>query len=338
MTGAPAPATAGTARPGPGPSDPATPPAPAAAPAPVAAPAPPPDPDPTGHPRRGARPVRREVVDGAHLGPVAGRPPLDAYLSRLWGRRHFVLCDARARVRSGTSGTLLGRVWLVLRPVLDATVYLVVFGLVLRSSRGIENFLGYLVVGTFMFQYTVRCLNAGAMSLLRRQALVRAFAFPRAALPLAAVVRETLSYLLVLVAMVVLVVLLPPGPVLSWRWLLVPPALVLQVLLCAGLALVACRATTRVPDLQHVIAFLTRLWFYASAVFFSYERFVEHPQVLAVVDLNPMYRLLQITRDCLLYGRTPPGAAWLVLGGWSVALLVAGLLWSWRAEDCCGDD
>jgi teichoic acid transport system permease protein len=285
---------------------------------------------------RTGRAVRREVVDGAHLGPVSGRPPLAAYLAQLWGRRHFILCDARARVRSGTSGTLLGRVWLVLRPVLDATVYLVVFGLVLRSSRGIENFLGYLVVGTFMFQYTVRCLNGGAMALLRRQALLRAFAFPRAALPLAAVVRETLSYLLVLVAMVVLVVLLPPGPVLSWRWLLVLPALGLQVLLCAGLALVACRATTRVPDLQHVIAFLARLWFYASAVFFSYERFLDHPQVLAVIDLNPMYRLLEITRDCLLYGRTPPGAAWLVLGGWSVGLVAVGLLWSWRGEDCCG--
>nr|WP_277355715.1 ABC transporter permease [Cellulomonas hominis] len=231
---------------------------------------------------------------------------------------------------------MLGTAWLVLRPVLDAAVYLVIFGLVLRSDRGIENFLGYLVIGTFMFQFTVRCLSTGAMSLISGRTLMKAFAFPRAALPVATVVRETLSYVPVLVAMVLVLFVLPEQPVLSWRWALVPLVVGLQVLMGLGLALLVARPTARVPDLQHIIGFLSRFWLYGSAVFFSYERFIQHPAALEAIQLNPMFRVLEITRDCLLYGVTPEADAWIILGVWSVSLVVLGTIVFWRGEERYG--
>ncbi|WP_158609565.1 ABC transporter permease [Cellulomonas triticagri] len=276
------------------------------------------------------------MVDGSQLAPVTQRPPLREYLGRLWERRHFIRADARAKVVAGSRGTLLGTAWLVLRPVLDAAVYLVIFGLVLRADRGIENFLGYLVIGTFMFQFTSRCLSTGAQSLISGKALMKSFAFPRAALPVATVVRETISYGPVLVAMVAILLVLPDSPVLSWRWALVPLAIALQVVMGLGLALLAARPTARVPDLQHIIGFFSRFWLYGSAVFFSYERFVSHPQVLELVQLNPMFRVLEITRDCLLYGITPGAEAWVILGAWAGALLTAGLVVFWRGEERYG--
>ncbi len=282
------------------------------------------------------RQTRTEVVDGAQLGPVTQRPPLGEYVARLWDRRHFIWADARAKVVAGSRGKLLGTSWLVLRPVMDASVYLVIFGLLLRSDRGVENFLGYLVIGTFMFQFTVRCLSAGARSLIAGKALMKAFSFPRAALPVAVVVREALSYLPVLASMLVVLFLLPEPPVLSWRWALVPLVIALQVVMGLGLALLVARPTARVPDLQHLIGLFSRFWLYGSAVFFSYERFIEHPTLLEAVQLNPMFRVLEITRDCLLYGVTPGAEAWLILVGWTAALAGVGLLVFWRGEERYG--
>jgi len=282
------------------------------------------------------RETRTEVVDGSQLGPVTVRPPLGEYLAKLWERRHFIRADARAKVVAGSRGTLLGTAWLVLRPVLDAAVYLVIFGLVLNSDRGIENFLGYLVIGTFMFQFTVRCLTAGAMSLLGGKALMKAFAFPRAALPVSTVVRETMSYVPVLATMVVVLFLLPEPPVVSWRWVLVPLVVALQVLMGLGLALLVARPTARVPDLQHIIGFFSRFWLYGSAVFFSYERFIKHPVALEAIQLNPMFRVLEITRDCLLYGVTPEADAWIILSAWSVGLVLVGMVVFWRGEERYG--
>lgn len=284
----------------------------------------------------GTRRARTVVVDGTELGPVSRRPSLPEYLVRLWQRRHFIRTDARARVVSGTRGTLLGTGWLVLRPVLDATVYLVVFGLVLQTDRGVENFLGHVVIGTFLFQFTARCLSGGAQSLIAGRSLMRAFSFPRAVLPVAVVARETFSYLPVLGAMAVVLVLLPTPAVLTWRWALVPPAIVLQVLLCLGLALLVARPTARVPDLTHVVAFASRFWLYGSAVFFSADRFAAVPVLDQAIRLNPMFQMLDIARDCLLYGVTPEPGAWLVLGGWATVTAVVGLVVLWQGEERYG--
>ncbi|WP_309133845.1 ABC transporter permease [Cellulomonas sp.] len=295
--------------------------------------------------REGRRPLHIEPVDGTVLRPVASRPPLREYLRLLWERRHFIVADARAKVATSNSGTLLGRAWLVLSPLLDAAVYLVIFGLLLRSSRGIDNFIGYLVIGVFLFQFTSRCLTQGARSVIAGKQLVKSFAFPRAALPVASVAREALSFVPTFITLVVVVLLTRPGaedtwtaPVeqITWRWLLVPLVLVLQLVLNLGLALLAARATTRIPDLANVVRLFTRFWLYGSAVFFSFDRFIEHPTLLRVVELNPMFLVLDIVRDCLLYAQTPAWDSWAVLATWSVGLLLVGTVVFWRGEESYG--
>ncbi|MBO0922491.1 ABC transporter permease [Cellulomonas sp. zg-ZUI222] len=267
------------------------------------------------------------------------------YLHLLWKRRHFIAADARAKVSTRNSGTLLGRAWLVLSPLMDATVYLVIFGLLLRSSRGIDNFIGYLVIGVFLFQFTSRCLVQGSRSLIAGRALLRSFAFPRAALPVAAVAREALSFAPALATLVVIVLFTRPGqedawtaPIdqISWRWLLVPLVLALQLAMNLGLALIAARITTRVRDLSNVITLFTRFWLYGSAVFFSFDRFIDHPTLLQVVQLNPMFIVLDMVRDCLLYAQTPAWESWALLSGWAAALLVVGTVTFWRGEESYG--
>ncbi|WNB85188.1 ABC transporter permease [Cellulomonas sp. ATA003] len=285
----------------------------------------------------GTRDVRREVVATRGLTSVTRRPPFPEYVRRLWGRRFFILADARGRLVSGTRGTVLGRGWLILTPVLDGLIYYVIFGLLLHVVReGIDNFIGYLLIGVFLFHYTSRCLVQGSQSLLSGRNLVRAFSFPRAALPVAAVVREALNLVPVLTVMLVLLLAFPPGEVVTWRWLLFPLVIALQTVFNLGIALIAARATARLPDLKHVIGFFSRFWLYGSAVFFSFEQFVEDPTLLTVLQLNPLFRVLDISRDLLLYGVTPPLEAWAVLCAWAVVALGVGAVFFWRGEERYG--
>ncbi len=292
---------------------------------------------PAGPRRQTARTARLVPVDCGGLHPVVDRPPLDEYLSLLWQRRHFVWADARARTLSESRRFLLGQVWLVLRPVLDAAVYLVIFGLIMRASRGIENFLGYLIIGVFLFRFTAGAINVGSKSITAGRALVRSFSFPRIALPVADVARQVIRFVPTLCAMVVLIVLIPPGARLSWRWLLLPLVLGLQVVLVTGLVLLTARLVAKVPDLSQVIALATRFWFYGSGVMYSFEhRFGDNPTVMAVVELNPMYQVLDIARDCLLYAQTPSLTSWGILAGWAVVALAGGLVFFWRGEESYG--
>lgn len=291
----------------------------------------------------------QEVVGTWALQPVSARPDFGIYLTQLWQRRFFIWTDARSRAFTRGRGMLLGNAWLILQPVLDALIYFIIFGLVLQVAReGVVNFVGYLIIGIFMFQYTMRCLNVAGTSIQSGKSMIRAFSFPRASLPISGVIREALGMLPVLATMAVLITFMPEittergmisGPAeLSWRWFLFPAVFGLQTIFNLGIALIASRLTAVVPDLKLIIPFFGRFWFYGSGVMFTVERFISDPDLLAVVKLNPMFLVLDITRDLLLYGTTPELRSWLILGLWAIVTAIAGMLFFWRAEVRYADD
>lgn len=281
-------------------------------------------------------PSTTEVVSAGRLTRVGARPPLGVYLGQLWNRRHFLWAEARAKVTSGTRENLLGTVWLVLKPVLDGLTYFLIFGLLLKSSRGIDNFIGYLIVGVFLFSFTTKAVTGGANSIRNGRNLIRAFSFPRASLPISVILRGMLDMIPVLGAMVVLLAVMPPAEVFTWRVVLVPGVLALQVLFTTGLALLLARCVAVVPDLNQLISFGMRLWLYGSAVFFSYDQFIDHPTALALMEANPMFMVLSMVRDCLLYGVTPALSSWLGLSAWAFGTLVVGFLFFYHGEESYG--
>ncbi|TFI50254.1 ABC transporter permease [Micrococcus endophyticus] len=278
------------------------------------------------------------TVDGARLRRVGARPGLGQYIRSLWDYRSFILFDSRSRIAGANSVNALGRVWMVLNPILDGAAYFLVFGLLLGTGRGIENFLGYLVIGVFLFRYTSGAITAGSRSISGNLSIVRAFRFPRATLVIATNMRELLLFVPTLITMVVLVLTIPPAEDITWRWLLLIPLLALQTLFNIGASLLLSRFVAHWADLSNLIAFGTRIWLYLSAVFFSIERFEHVPALVTAMHLNPMYCVLDIARQSLLYAEAADPMRWIVLGAWTAVLLVVGILVFWSAEETYGED
>lgn len=220
--------------------------------------------------------------------------------------------------------------------MLDAAVYLIVFGLILQTSRGIDFFLGYLIIGVFLFQFTARSLSQGANALINGRALIRAFRFPRAALPVSVVTRETISMLPVLATMAVLIIVIPPGAQVSWRWLIFPVIFFLHILFNLGVAFIAARLVAQIRDLTHLVSFVSRFWFYTSAVFFSVERFERVPMLMKIMEITPVFVILDTSRDVLIYATTPTLNSWALLIGWSVITCVVGFIYFWKGEEKYG--
>lgn len=274
-----------------------------------------------------------EVLDTSRLKPVGERPPLGAYLGQLWRRRHFIVADSRARAFSGNRDTLLGRFWLVGKPLLDGLTFFLIFGLLLGTARGIENYIGFLLIGVFMFSFTSGSLTAGASVMVTGKNLIRAFSFPRASIPLALALKQTISMLPVVLTMFVMITLIPPHAKVTPLWALFPLVFLLQMAFNTGVILYAARLTNALPDLRMVIGFSSRLWMYGSGVMYSIDRFVTHPQVLAAMELNPAYCVLEITRDLLLYDTMPEMKLWLTLTAWAVVTPLLGFLYFWQGEE-----
>ena len=272
-------------------------------------------------------------VDMSKLKRVGARPTFLDYLVQLWDFRQFIYYDARARVQSGTRRDKLGSAWLILNPIFNGLTYFLVFGLLLNTSKGIPNFIGYLVIGVFMYQITSGAIMNGARSMQQNKALIQGFSFPRAALPIGVNLRELLANVPMLIAMLLIVVMIPPAEPITWRWLLLLPVLALQFAFNLGVGLILARIISRVNDVTHLLPFMLRLLMYLSAVFYSVDRFAGQPVILKLMQMNPMFIIIDITRDSVLYGVTPSLSSWAMLTAWASVALVFGIVFFWRAEE-----
>ncbi|MEZ5117181.1 MAG: ABC transporter permease [Candidatus Nanopelagicales bacterium] len=267
---------------------------------------------------------------------MGGRPRFGAYLRDLWKRRAFIWTFARARVDAAYSANRLGQLWQVLTPLLQTFIYFVIFGVLLQTSRGVTNYLAFLTIGVFIFGYTSSSVNAGARSISGNLGLVRALHFPRAVLPLASTLQQflTLGYSMIVMVSVVLIM----GEPLTWWWFLLPAVLAIQSMFNTGLAMAVARMGSNARDINQILPFLIRLWFYLSGVLYSIQVFTERfPQwITNLMYVNPAAVYIELTRDLLMDSYQSLPWAWAIGAAWALVILPLGFVYFWRAEATYG--
>jgi teichoic acid transport system permease protein len=244
------------------------------------------------------------------LQPSAERAPVFRYLRQLWRRRHFIMAFATARNMAMYTEAKLGQAWQILTPLMNAGVYFLIFGLLLHIDRGIPNYLGFLVTGVFVFNFTQRSFITTSNVMTDSLPLIRALQFPRASLPLAYVVIELQQMTL---AMVVLVpILLITGEPVTWYWLLAIPVLLLQMAFNIGMGLLVARLGSQVNDFSQLLPFLMRTWLYVSGVLYSISTLdlKNYPWVVKLLQLNPAALYITLMRNALMLSQrdSTPGA------------------------------
>lgn len=261
------------------------------------------------------------------------RPALHRYLNELYHWRHFIVSNARSRSLQSGSDMFLGRAWLVLQPLFDVLMYAVIFGLILRVSRGIENYLGYLVIGVVFIRFVSKALNTSAGIVQSSKSLMSSFTFPRAAVVISALLRQMIDNLIPASVGVVVAFLFqyPNGP--SLTTLLIVPLYLMIHLFALGCMLIIARITAFIPDVKPLVTLLNRGLFFVSGVFYSLERFDGHATLIAVMRANPVYQFLLTAREVTIYRSVPDPHIIISLTCWTFGVLLFGLIFFWRAEE-----
>lgn len=240
---------------------------------------------------------------------------------QLW--RTLVRQDLAARYR----GTLLGRAWPVLMPLLLLGVYGFVFGAVFRARwPGLDegDHLGFtlnLFAGLLLHGLMAESVGQAPGLMRQNSNFVRKVVFPLpvlVAVPLGtALVHASVG--LALLALVNAVAGSGVHPTL----LAVPLVLLPWVLLLYGLSLLLAALGVYLRDLAQLTGILVMLVLFTGTVFFPRAMV---PAVLGpVVDLNPISWPVEALRDAMLHGRWPDPAGW--TGYTAVALAVLALGW-----------
>ncbi|QDO87103.1 ABC transporter permease [Ornithinimicrobium ciconiae] len=268
------------------------------------------------------------------------RPDFVDYLRDLWSFRHLMWAMAKGEFVADYQDNHLGWLWSIINPILLGISYYLIFGLLIGTRGGIDNFVTFLTIGLFVFIPISLVLASGSKSLLSRMKMIRSLSFPKVLLPLTVTFAHFVSAIPAFVVLVVIALITEEeGPTLEW--LLFPVALLVVLVMCLGLALIGSRLVHAFRDLANLMSLITRLLRYVSGVFFSVEasiaRFDGAPAWVGhVLEYQPVAIALTLCREPLMAEYPVLWQTWAVALAWSFGLLIVGFVYFWRGEGTYG--
>src|SRR5215210_7726162 len=250
-----------------------------------------------------------------------GLPPLRSYVHELWRRREFAFELARTKLREQNFDTAFGQLWLVLNPLLMALVYFLLVDIIRGGGSRPPGFFAHLVAGLFAFHIIQNAMTVGVKSVTKGGRLILNSAFPRALLPLSAVITSFMRFVPTMV--IYIPIHFASGLPVNANTLWVLPILALLLLLSAGLSMLVSAAQVYFRDLANFLPYMLRIWLYVSPVlYFASEVPAKYKWIL---DVNPLGGLLTAWSDALRGIAPPASALWPGLA-WGIGLFVVASL------------
>lgn len=219
-------------------------------------------------------------------------------------------------------GTLLGRAWPMLMPLILLAVYGLVFGAVFRArwpGLADDDHLGFalnLFLGLLVHNLLAESVGQAPSLLQRNSNFVRKIVFP---LPvLVAVPLGSALFHMLLGVLLVFAVNLCWGSGAHWQVLALPLVLVPYLALLYGVSLAFAALGVYLRDLAQIAQVLVMMALFTGAVFFP--RNMVPPVLSGVVAVNPISWPTEALRGAILRGEWPDPAA---VAGYSLAAVLA---------------
>jgi ABC-type polysaccharide/polyol phosphate export permease len=229
-------------------------------------------------------------------------------LPNLFAHRALWLAGARREIRARLAGTLLGKLWPLVQPLVLFAVYYTLFARVFgmdfksRLGQGGAAMGVYLFLGVAVWTAFAEGLSRGTLAFTERGELIKRVAFPAEVLPLQAILAQQILLLVGLGGFVALTLCTDLWPTPGARLLWLPLLFVLQALFTLGLALATATLHALLRDTLHVVAMLSTLWMFATPIFWipSAEVLPGVAPFLPWLEWNPMHAFISCWRQMLM--------------------------------------
>lgn len=212
----------------------------------------------------------------------------------------------RREIESRYRGTLPGRAWIVVAPLLMLTVYTFVFGHILKARWGADqdtaSFALTLFSGLLLNTLLGESLGRAASVMHGYSNYVKKLVFPLEVIPLsvlfAGLLNALVGYLVLLVAMPLL------GHPLGWSALYLPLALLPFLVCLTGLTFLTAALGTYFRDAGQIVQFVLILALFLSPILYPLTSLPEPAR--SYLALNPLTIPVETVRAVLFGSPLPP--------------------------------
>jgi ABC-2 type transport system permease protein len=240
--------------------------------------------------------------DDVPVNVIAPRRSIPERIAALWRYRELLVGMVRKELKVKYKDSSLGFFWSLLNPAMYLVVFYVVFQIILGS--GIPYFAIYLLSGLLVWTLFASSLGAGTGAIVNNGSLVNKVYFPREILPLAAIGANLVHFFLQSLVLLSALAVFRYGVDLSFLPLIVPALLVLLILL-AGLAILLSALNVYARDLQHLLELALLAWFWMTPIVYAWHlpasQLSERGLPTGLTLLNPVTSVV-ITMQRAIYG------------------------------------
>lgn len=215
----------------------------------------------------------------------------------------LLVAITRVELSKKYAGSVLGPLWLVLQPALLLSVYIFVYQFVFQVRfPGFTGFdyLLYVLTGLIPYMATIEAISAGAVSIKQNIHLVKNVMLPIELVPVRAVLVAAVSQA---VGLAIVLVLAAINGNLSVHLFWLPLVWALHLITLFGIVWLLAGIAVALPDISYFISLFLFLLMWVSPIGFMPD--MVPPQLAAVLFLNPVYYLLEMYRDSILFGQLP---------------------------------
>ena len=229
-------------------------------------------------------------------------PPKRPLTSRVAHVLRVLRVIAGAEYKLKYSGSALGYVWSVAKPLALFAMLYAVFGHIFRLGEISNYYPLSLLIGIVLFTFFSDATSMGMWSLVARESLLRKLSFPRLVIPTAATLTAAITF--GVNSLVVCAFIAWNGIVPHVSWLLLVPLLLELYAFILGIALLLSTLYVRLRDVAQVWELMLQLMFYASPIIYPMGFLPSYLRDLAF--LNPFTQVLQDIRAIVLYPDLAP--------------------------------
>ncbi len=260
------------------------------------------------------------------------------YLKNFYKYRFLLYEIVRKNIKLQYRNSVLGIFWTFLQPLLTTLVLVLVFGKLFgRSNEGIVNYPIYLLCGRLIYEFYTQSTKRAMRSIRNSASVIKKVYVPKYIYPISNIISNFVTFiisLLVLVCFIVIFLFSDQPPHITPCILLSFVPIVILLILCIGVGLILSTLAIFFKDIEYLYDVFCMLLFYMTPIFYRVDQLkIDSTVIRMALMANPLYSIIEMFRDCVLFGELINPAHLLYSLTFSLATVVIGLFMFYKKQD-----
>lgn len=204
----------------------------------------------------------------------------------------------------------LGIFWSFLQPLLNMVVLSVVFGGIFgKKSEDIICYPVFLFTGRLLFTFFTSSTKQAMCSFRVNQAIIKKVYVPKYMYPLSSILSNFVTFAISLLCLITVWIFFKitgisggSGLYITWYALLCFIPMALLLIFSTGVGLILSVIAVYFRDVEYIWDVLTQLLFYMVPILYPLQQITSN-WIPIIIKINPLYSMIELFRQCVLYGQ-----------------------------------